>query len=91
MANILAVGTTAANSADFVLAVGEEATLLLVDAAGPTVAGGARVSLQSKDSAGNYFTIFGLSAVTNSVVVQAKGTYRVSRAANSISCGVDRT
>jgi hypothetical protein len=58
MAELIASGTTEADSADFTLAAGEQATLFLKDAAGATVTtphGVAQVLIKSAD--GEYFLI----------------------------------
>jgi len=52
MAELIAAGTTEADSADFTLAAGDQATLFLKDAAGPSVAADAIARLQIKSAAG---------------------------------------
>lgn len=83
---ILAVGTTAANSTDVTVAAGEQLTVGLKDAAGPAV-GNARVEIQLKDDAGEYFTIATLTSSRSALVIAGAGTYRFSRTAGA-SCGV---
>ena len=86
-AEILAIGTTTTNSADVVVAAGSNLTVCLKDAAGPVVAPNARVRIQLKDDAGQYFTIDTLSPQKPAVVISAAGTYRFRRDA-AVSCGV---
>ena len=91
MANILAVGTTAASSSDFTVVAGTPNTLCLVDAAGPTIPQGAFVTIEFKDSAGLYFTVDYLQDDRTGRIIDGPGTYRVTRAATGIACGVDLT
>lgn len=77
---ILAVGTTAADSADVVVAAGSELTVGMKDAAGTTVLGGATVKILLKDDAGQYFEIGELNA-SRPALVLASGTWRFSRPA----------
>lgn len=83
---ILAVNTTTANSADVVVADGDELTVCLKDAAGPAVASGARVEVRLKDDAGEYFTIDRLDYRKPALVVRG-GTWQFGRMAGG-SCGV---
>jgi hypothetical protein len=84
---ILAIGTTAANSSDVVIASGDQLTVSLKDAAGTIIAGSARVEIQIKDDAGQYFAIATLTGARPALVITGAGTYRFSRAAGG-SCGV---
>jgi hypothetical protein len=84
---ILAVGTTAANSSDVVVAAGSELTVSLKAAAGPRVLPGAFVHILLKDDAGQYFRIGHLNGAKPALVLAAAGTYRFSRLAGA-SCGV---
>jgi hypothetical protein len=86
---VLAIGTTAANSSDIVVAAGTTLTLALKDAAGPTVASGGYVKLQLKGDAGEYWDVDALTPSRAALVVVGAGTYRVSRVAGG-SCGVFR-
>lgn len=83
---VLAVGTTAANSADVVVASGSELTVALKDAGGPLVDSDARVDVALKDDAGQYFIVDRLTAARPALVVGA-GTWRFIRPAG-VSCGV---
>lgn len=81
---ILAVGTDAADSADVVVADGEELTVSLKDTGGPYVV--ARVDILLKDDDGLYFNVAQLSHRQPALVLTA-GTWRFSRLAGR-SCGV---
>lgn len=84
---ILAVGTTALNSSDVVVSSGSTLTVCLKDAAGVSIDTAARVDIQLKDDAGQYFTVAGLTGGRPSIVIVGAGTYRFSRPAG-VSCGV---
>ncbi|MEY9466302.1 hypothetical protein ABH973_006715 [Bradyrhizobium ottawaense] len=84
---ILATNTTAADSADVVVAAGTPLTVCLKDAAGALVGAGARVDILLKDDAGQYFLVDSLSSQKLAVVITGPGTYRFSRPAG-VSCGV---
>lgn len=90
MAELIAAGTTLANSADITLAAGESATIFLKSGSGPTVDTAARAAVQIKSSGAAYFTIGELDRATPVVVIDAPGTYRVQRMASSASVGVDQ-
>lgn len=83
---VLAINTTAANSSDVVV-TSAGLTVCLKDAAGPVIGGMAKVEIQLKDDAGQYFTIDTLSGGKPAVLIAGSGTYRFSRAAG-VSCGV---
>lgn len=84
---ILAAGTTAADSADVVVAAGTPLTVCLKDAAGPYISSQARVEIKVKDDAGQYFYVDVLSGGKPALVISGPGTYRFSRIAGA-SCGV---
>lgn len=84
---ILAVGTTAADSSDVVVAAGATLAVSLKDAAGPNVLGGALVHIALKDDAGQYFRFDRLTTGRPALALVAPGTYRFSRVAGT-SCGV---
>ena len=86
---ILATGSGAANSADFVVVAGTPATVSLKDATGPSVSG-CMVKILLKDNVGQYFEVGELSGSPgrNATIIVAAGTYRFSRDALSASCGV---
>jgi hypothetical protein len=90
MAELIAAGTTEADSADFTLASGDQVTLFLKDAAGPRVASDAVAHLQIKSAAGEYFHVGHLDSYNPAKVLAAPGTYRVKRLAASAAYGVDK-
>lgn len=90
MAELIAAGTPEADSADFTLAAGDQATLFLKDAAGPSVAADAIARLQIKSAAGEYFNAGHLDSFSPAKVLSAPGTYRVKRLASSAAFGVDK-
>ena len=90
MAELIAAGTTEADSADFTLASGDQATLFLKDAAGPQVLADAAAIVQITGAAGAYFSVGVINAATPAKVLAAPGTYRVKRLASSASFGVDK-
>jgi hypothetical protein len=83
---ILAVGTTALDSADVVVTA-SGLTVSLKDAAGPRLAPNALVHITLKDDAGQYFRVDQLNSDRPAVFIAAPGTYRFSRVAG-VSCGV---
>lgn len=85
---ILAVGTTAADSADQVVAVGATLGVGINDAAGTDVPRGAIIFIYLKDPAGQYFQIGKLNQANPSYSINTPGTYRFSRKANTVACGV---
>jgi hypothetical protein len=84
---ILAIGTTAANSADQVVSAGTPLTVCLKDAAGPDVVGYACVDILLKADSGEYFQVDSLTTSNPALMIVAPGTYRFSRRAG-VSCGV---
>lgn len=86
MANIIASGTTDADSAEFTLAAGESATLFLTGASGP----GAIAQVRIKAADGSFSTIGGLSKDAPARVLSGAGTYKVSRSAGTPAFGVDK-
>lgn len=86
---ILSIGTTAANSADVVIAAGAQLTVALKDVAGPSLHTEARVQIMLKDDAGQYFRVDELRWPDRpALVIQAAGTYRFARIATGAACGV---
>lgn len=83
-AQILAVGTGAANSSDVV--VTDPITVAIKDAAGPR-AGSGLIEIYLKDDAGQYFRVGTLFA-DKPLLIAGPGTYRFTRPASSESCGV---
>ena len=88
MAELIAPGTTAANSADFTLTDGQSATLYL-KTAGPAIAPASIAVIQVKSGA-SYFTIGQLTTGDPMQVLQAAGTFRVVRKPHTIAFGVDK-
>lgn len=85
---ILAIGTTAATSADVTVAAGTPLTVGLNDAGGKRVNFGAAVEIQVKDNNGEYFLVDTLKGLGKpQVVIYGPGTYRFVRFAGK-SCGV---
>ena len=86
---ILAIGTTAANSSDQVVAAGTPLTVCLKDAVGVTAIGQtANVDILLKADSGAYFKVDYLSAFRPALMIVAAGTYRFSRTAGKDPCGV---
>jgi hypothetical protein len=84
---ILAVGSAAASSADFVVAGGSTATVALKAAAGPDVPGNSQVNLLLKADNNEYFLVDSLSSAKPALVI-GPGTYRLTRVATGSSVGV---
>lgn len=84
---LLAVGTTATDSGDLVVAAGSPVTVALNDAAGVKVAAGAKVLVLLKDPAGEYFKVGALGTEIPALVIDGPGTYKFRRLAG-VSCGV---
>lgn len=89
MAELIASGTTEADSADFILTAGGSATLYLKDAAGSAVAPLSTAEVQIK-SGTEYFTIGTLNIQNPAQVLTAVGTFRVRRMASATAFGVDK-
>ena len=90
MAELLAVSTVAANSADFTLAEGGQATLLLKDGtANAVLPRGSSANIQVKTSGGVYMQIGQLTADTPLQVLSGAGIYRVTKPGGS-ALGVDK-
>lgn len=90
MAELIAAGTTEVDSADFTLTSGDQVTLFLKDAAGPTVGNDAIALVQIKSAGGEYFIVGRVDFETPAKVLAAPGTYRVKRLAASAAFGVDK-
>lgn len=89
---LLAVGTTAADSADITAAAGTPVTLFLKGSADGPADSAAVCEIKVKDSAGLYHKIGelnGREAGKACVVIDGPGTFRVSRVAGA-ACGVDQ-
>lgn len=93
--NILAVNTTAANSADVVVTANTPLTVALKGNTGPTVLSPNNVALQAsveirlKDDTGQYWYIDTLHTKTKpALILNGPGTYQFFRTANSQPVGV---
>ena len=86
---LLAIATTAASSADIVLAAGDSAHIHLRGSSPPAVPA-CTVSIDVKGSDGSYTEYHRLTERNPGVVIDATGTYRVRRAACEQGVGVDR-
>lgn len=86
---LIAVGEGATNSADIVVAAGSPVTVGIKDAAGPDPQSNSQVDILLKDDAGQYFKVGDLRSgvQVRSTVLIGPGTYRLSRTADSASCG----
>lgn len=89
MAELIASGTTTVSSADITLAAGEATTLALKSPDG-YLPGGAQAIIEKKSGA-VYTRIGDLDTAAPAKVLEAVGTFRVTRQANTGgSFGVDR-
>lgn len=96
MAELIASGTTEANSADFTLAAGSSTTLYLKRTSGPGLPADAEALVQIK-SGTEYFTVGRLTSAAPAQVLSATGTFRVKRmpafgahGTTPLAYGVDR-
>jgi hypothetical protein len=88
---ILAAGTAAANSTDVVVAAGTPATIFLTAAVSGPVPSEASCDIQIKETVGaTYHTIGKLTGSNPIQVIDAPGTYRVSRLLSTASVGVSQ-
>lgn len=86
---LLAIGTTAANSADITLAAGDSAHIHLRGSSPPAVPK-CTVSIDIKGSDGSYSELHRLTDGDISRVIDAVGVYRVRRTVCEQGVGVDR-
>lgn len=82
---LLATGSTAADSADLVVAAGTPVTVCLKG----LTTGSAKVEVKLKDDAGAFTIVGSLTLNSPAVCITAPGTYRFSRIAGA-ACGVFR-
>ena len=89
---ILEAGTTAAQSTEASLAVGESATLFLAGAAGAVVPGDAVVDVQFKRADATWTRAYTMSAAYQLHTAKFDGpvTFRVSRRVGVVAVGVER-
>lgn len=90
MAELIASGTTTAQSADFDVEAGASASLFLKSASSQTLPYDALAIVQVKSADATYFDVGVLTATDPMKVLQAAGTFRVSRVAASSAYGVDK-
>lgn len=84
---LLAVAAGAGTSSDVTLAAGVNTSVSLKDAAGPYVNSRARVFLEAKDDAGQYFVFKELTAAEQGCIVHGPVTFRARREENGESVG----
>lgn len=90
MASVLiAVGNTAADSADVTVAAGTPVTIFLTESATGPVDSDARVEVKAKAAGGTYHVIDQITGLRPAAVIDGPGTYRVSRIAGP-TFGVDQ-
>lgn len=91
MAELIASGTTAANSADFTVLSGSPVNISLHDADG-VFSNDVAATVFIKSSAGVYRAVSGgnLSAQRAELVIDGPGTYRVTKYASVVAFGVDK-
>jgi hypothetical protein len=91
MAEFMSVSAAAANSADFTLAEGGQATLLLKDGTSNAVLQkGASANIQVKTSGGTYMQLGQLTSENPMLTVNGAGVYRVTKPAG-FTLGVDKS
>lgn len=90
MAELIAAGTTQADSADFTVVAGTPTTLYIKPATGSEVPIGPTYLLQHKTPAAAYITVAILNARNTPVNVSGAGTFRVRRLADTTSTGMDQ-
>ncbi len=91
MAELIATGTTLANSADVVVAAGTPATVFLKDATGQSVDAGANALIQIKSAGGEYFDIGALTSKEPALAITSPGTFRIVRPVQAVAVGVDQS
>jgi hypothetical protein len=91
MAELIASGTTEANSSDFTVSAGVPATISLFDADG-VFGNDVQATVFIKSSGGVYRAVHGgaLSCSRRELVIDGPGTYRVTKYASQVAFGVDK-
>jgi hypothetical protein len=91
MAELIASGTTPANSADFTVLAGVPVTISLQDADG-VFSNDMAATIFIKSSAAVYRAVKGgnLTGQTAELVIDGPGTYRVTKYASVVAFGVDK-
>ena len=87
MAELIAIGTAATNSADFTLA-GETSCVFLTGS--PSIPEKSAAVIEIKSAAGAYVPIGSLTPSVPLLVLAIPGVFRVTRTATGASVGVDR-
>lgn len=90
MAEILASGTTETSSSTFTVTAGTPVTVFLKVASGALVPRGSRAVVQIQESGTNWLTVIELTRQRSQVVIDAPGTYRVTRLAAGTAFGIDK-
>lgn len=92
MANILASGTTAAQSSPFTLAVGDVATVFITQGAVSSLAYGSFAQIQVQDASSNWIDVTGgaMSSADAIKSIGSPGTYRVARLVSATAFGIDK-
>lgn len=88
---LIAVGAAAADSGDILVAAGAPVTIYLKAAASGPVDSAARCTVQLKSVGGTYHQFAELTGNDPAAVLDAPGTFRVSRVNGSANFGVDRS
>jgi hypothetical protein len=88
---LIASGATAAESAEFTLADGENVTLSLLLATNGPTAPGPWASVLMKSSSGSFAQVGVLTAADPVQVLEAQGTFKVYRPQTDVAFGVDRS
>lgn len=91
MAELIASGTTQVNSSDFVATAGSPITISLFDADG-VFGNDVVATVFIKSSGGVYRPVEGgnLNAQKPALVIDAPGTFRVTKYASAVAFGVDK-
>ncbi len=89
MANVLAIGNTAADSSDIAVVAGTPVTVYLVTADGSRPPADVNVQLVLVSAGGQYMQVGGLDRFNNALVIDGPGTYRARRLASDGQVGVD--
>lgn len=88
---LLATGTTAANSADFTIALGSTACIYAKPVTAETALGALTWEIQLMKKTGtDYYMVDSLSQSKPAVVIYGAGTFRVRRPVSTLSVGCDQ-
>jgi hypothetical protein len=91
MAELIATGTTAADSADVTVTAGVPVTVFLKKGSDGIVPSTARALVQIKSSGGFYHEVGALTGQIQALVIEGPGVYRISRVVDTGSFGVDQS